>query len=177
MFGFSNSVSKMHNRNRRAVSFLLLAGALNLGGALSLPAHAQEGRLNIQQLGDALTSYGKNTVSNNGQTYYTVTFGKGSWHSNVVISLSPNGNIIWMTVDPAPLPAGKASAAALAELLKKNGDIGPMFFSINGNWLRLSYPVPNHDMDTGKVKAYVEAVVNEVFDTHDLWDSKTLGGY
>jgi hypothetical protein len=176
MFGFSSSVSKLHNRNRRALSLLLVAAALSLGGIFSLPAHAQEGRLNIQQLGDALTSYGKNTVSSNGQTYYTVNFGHGSWHSNVVISLSPNGNIIWMTVDPAQLPS-KASAAALANLLKKNDDIGPMFFSINGDRLRLSYPVSNHDMDTAKVKAYVEAVVNEVVDTHDLWDSQTLGGF
>lgn len=175
MFGFSSSVSKLHNRNRRALSFLLLAGALSLGSVFSLPAHAQEGRLNIQQLGDALTSYGKNTVSNNGQTYYTVNFGHGGWHSNVVISLSPNGNIIWMTVDPAPLPGG-ASAAALTNLLKKNEEIGPMFFSINGNRLRLSYPVPNNGMNAGKVKAYVEAVVNTVVDTHDLWDSKALGG-
>lgn len=168
MFGFSSSVSKLHNRNRRGVSLLLLAGALSLSGIFALPAHAQEGRLNIQQLGDALTSYGKNTVSNNGQTYYLVNFGHGTWHSNVVVSLSPNGSVIWMTVDPTQL-SSKASAAALAGLLKKNTDIGPMFFSINGNDLRLSYPIPNNNMNPGKVKAYVEAVVNEIVDTHDLW--------
>lgn len=168
MFGFSSSVSKLHNRNRRGVSLLLLAGALSLSGVFCLPAHAQEGRLNLQQLGDALTSYGKNTVSNNGQTYYLVNFGHGTWHSNVVVSLSPNGSVIWMTVDPTQL-SSKTSAAALAGLLKKNTDIGPMFFSINGNDLRLSYPIPNNNMNAGKVKAYVEAVVNEVADTHDLW--------
>jgi len=93
----------------------------------------------------------------------------------VILGLSPNGNFIWMTIDPIQLP-NRASAAALATLLKKNQDLGPMFFSINGTWLRLSYPIPNNDMSTAKIKAYLEDLVNTAVNTEPLWDQKTLGG-
>lgn len=167
-------------RTRSAVSLLALGAAVDLilllvmGFTLAAPASAQ-GRLNVQQLGDALTSYGKNTVNNNGHTYYTVMCGHGQWKSSVSISLSPNGNVIWMAIEPIQLPS-RTSPAALESLLKKNVELGPMFFSLDGNWLRLSYPVPNNDMSETKVKAYLEAVVNTAVDTEPLWDPKTLGG-
>lgn len=165
---------------RSAFSLLALGAAVDLvlllvmGFTLAAPASAQ-GRLTMQQLGDALTSYGKNTVNNNGHTYYTVMCGHGQWKSSVSVSLSPNGNVIWMAIEPAELPS-RTSPAALASLLKKNAEIGPMFFSLDGDWLRLSYPVPNNDMSEAKVKAYLEAVVNTAVDTEPLWDPKTLGG-
>lgn len=160
-------------RTRRMLSILALAGALAL--ASGTQAYAQGGRLSIQQLGDSLTSYGKNTVSNNGRTYYTVNCGHGQWKSNVTISMSPNGNFIWMAIEPVEMP-DRASAAALATILKKNVEIGPMFFSIDGRWLRLSYPVPNSDMSNAKVKAYLEELVNTAVGTMPLWDPRTLEG-
>jgi hypothetical protein len=180
MFSFQTSTLKFAQsafhawRLRGMLLIFTLTGALLLGCSSS-PAKAQSGRLSVQQLGDALTSYGKNTVSNNGNTYYTVQCGHGSWKGNVILSLSPNGNFIWMTIDPIQLPS-RASAGALATLLKKNQDLGPMFFSINGTWLRLSYPVPNNDMSTAKIKAYLEDLVNTAVSTEPLWDQKTLGG-
>lgn len=156
------------------LSLLVLATTLGLGFA-STPANAQGGRLNIQQLGDALTAYGKNTVTNNGHTYYTVICGHGQWKSNVTISLSPNGNFIWMAIEPVQLP-DSASAAALAGILKKNVEIGPMYFSIDGHWLRLSSPVPNSEMSQAKVKVYLEDLVNTAVDTMPLWDQRNLGG-
>jgi hypothetical protein len=161
-------------RKRGLVPMLALAGALVLG-CTAPAANAQGGRLNTQQLGDALTSYGKNTVNNNGRTYYTVQCGHGQWKSNVTISLSPNGNVIWMAIEPAQM-SDRASAAELGGILKKNVEIGPMFFSLDGHWLRLSYPIPNNDMSDAKVKAYLEAVVNTAVDTMPLWDEKTAGG-
>lgn len=160
-------------RTRGMLSILALTGALAL--ASGTQAYAQGGRLSIQQLGDALTSYGKNTVSNNGRTYYTVNCGHGQWKSNVTISISPNGNFIWMAIEPVEMP-DRASAGALATILKKNVEIGPMFFSIDGRWLRLSYPVPNSDMSNAKVKAYLEELVNTAVGTMPLWDPRTLGG-
>lgn len=160
---------------RIALSLLVVAASLCLVVGLAPRAEAQSGRLSIQQLGNALNSYGKNTVNDNGKTYYTVNCGNGNWRSSVTISLSPNGNFIWMTIDPTELPA-HLSAPALANLLKKNLDFGPMFFSINGNRVRLSYPIPNSGMDDGKVKAYLEAVVNGAVDTMPLWSPKTLEG-
>jgi len=163
------------SRMRGMLSILTFAVALVLGCATT-PANAQSGRLNIQQLGDALTSYGKNTVTNNGRTYYTVQCGHGQWKSNVIVSLSPNGNFIWMAIEPVQLP-DRASATALATILKKNLEIGPMYFSIDGRWLRLSSPVPNSDMSQAKVKAYLEDLVNTAVDTMPLWDTRSLGGY
>ncbi|MGA7857615.1 MAG: hypothetical protein WCA11_06805 [Terracidiphilus sp.] len=161
-------------RQRGLLSLLVLAAALGLGLATT-PANAQGGRLNIQQLGDELTASGKNTVTNNGHTYYTVICGHGPWKSNVIISLSPNGNFIWMAIEPVQLP-DQASATALANILKKNVEIGPLYFSINGRWLRLSSPIPNSDMSQAKVKTYLEDLVNTAVDTMPLWDPRNLGG-
>jgi hypothetical protein len=171
----SNSASTLNPSRIRGILSILAMALTLLLLSVTTPAHAQSGRLSTQQLGDALTSYGKNTVSQNGRTFYTVQCGKGEWKSSLFISLSPNGNVIWMAIDPVQLPA-RTSAAALTTLLKKNSDLGPMFFSIDGNYLRLSYPVPNDDMSEAKVKAYVEALVNTTVNTMPLWNVKTLSG-
>jgi hypothetical protein len=97
----------------------------------------------------------------------------GSWKSSVLISLSPNGNVIWMTIEPIQI-SDHASSSAFAGILKKNTDIGPSFFSINGRWLRLSKPVPNFDRNQQKVKDHLEDLVNTAVDTMPLWQS--LGG-
>jgi hypothetical protein len=166
------STATVHSpRNRSMLSMLALAVVLLLGFAAT-PAKAQSGRLSIQQLGDALTSYGKNTVTQNGRTFYTVQCGNRNWKSSVYVSLSPNGNVIWMAIDTAQLPR-QTSAATLANMLKKNSDLGPMFFSLDGNWVRLSYPVANADMSEAKVKAYVVALVNTAVDTMPLWNPRT----
>ena len=159
------------SRNLRMFSTLVLAVVLLLGFAV-LPAKAQSGRLTTQQLGDALTSYGKNTVTENGRTFYAVQCGNGNWKSSVYVSLSPNGNVIWMAISTAQL-SSQTSAATLANMLKKNSDLGPMFFSLDGNWVRLSYPVANADMSEAKVKAYLTALVNTAVDTMPLWNPRT----
>jgi hypothetical protein len=162
----------LSSRKRSLLSLVAIAGSLVLASATS-PASAQGG-FNIQQLGDTLTSFGKNTVSNNGQTYYTVACGQqGQWKSNIIISLSPNGKFIWMTLEPAQMSAG-IPATTLTSILK-NTDISPMFFSINGNAFRLSHPIPNDDMSAGKIKAYMEALVDTAVSTRPLWDQGKHG--
>jgi hypothetical protein len=169
------SLSTLYPSRRRGLfSLLALATGLLLASATA-PAKAQGGSFNIQQIGNALTSYGKNTVSDNGRTCYSVECGKGQWKSMVTISLSPNGKVIWMDIEPAQMP-DRTSAAALANLLKKNLELGPMFFSVHGNWLRLSYPVPNSNMSEAKVKAYLTEVVSTAVDTMPLWDRSALEG-
>lgn len=170
-FPGSHSGSRICSSLRRRSSVLLLICAVCVAAGPRL--HAQGSRLTLQQLGDALTDYGKNTVTSNGQTYYSINCGHGSWKSNLIVSLSPNGNVIWMTIDPVKI-SDRASSAALAGLLRKNNDIGPTFFSINGGWLRLSSPVPNSNLNKEKVKAYVEDIVNTAVNTMPLWQS--LGG-
>jgi len=168
MFGFnSGSFKSGSNLLRNALGLTLAVATLSPG------AHAQAGRFNIQQVGDALTSYGKNTVNNNGQTYYSVVCGHDSWKSSVIVSLSPNGNVIWLQLDLVELPS-HVSPAAMANLLKKNTDLGPVFFSISDNWLRISSPLPNNDMSEAKIKGYLERLVNLAVDNHDLWDTKVL---
>jgi len=180
MIAFESTSSKFSastlqpSRRRSLFSLLTLAVGLLLASATA-PANAQAGSFNIQQIGDALTSYGKNTVNNNGRTYYSVQCSKGQWKSNVTISLSPNGRVIWMDIEPAQMP-DRTSASALGNLLKKNLELGPMFFSVDGNWLRLSYPVPNSDMSDAKVKAFLTALISAAVDTMPLWDQRTLGG-
>ncbi len=145
--------------------------------SLTVFAHAQSGRLNIQQLGDALSSYGKNTVNDNGHTYYTVNCGNGNWKSRVVVSLSPSENVVWMTIDPASLPDGRISPQALANLLLKNEEIGPMFFSLDSSRkVRISYPVINNGLTGEKVKGYVKELVDMAVNTMPLWDPATLSG-
>jgi hypothetical protein len=160
---------------RNFASSLALTAAATLALVAAAPAHAQAGRLTVQQLGDTLTSYGKNTVNDNGHTYYTVRCGNGNWKSSVVVSLSPSENVVWLTIDVSTLPQAKISPQALGNLLLKNEDIGPMFFSLNGDRkLRLNYPVANVGLTEAKVKADVKELVDLAVDTMSLWDPNTL---
>jgi hypothetical protein len=138
---------------------------------------AQGGPLTVAQLGDALTPFGKNTTTNNGQTSYSITVPSGKWKINVIISISPNGKVIWMTNSLSPVPdASKVSSAALLNVLKKNRDIGPMFFEIWNGSLVMTYPVPNHDLTAASVKTIVDDFVATVVDNAALWDPATLSG-
>jgi hypothetical protein len=168
--------SNLNRSNRRTPTpngvlraLVLIAMAAILGAS----AQAQPGRFNIQQVGDALTSYGKNTIHDNGNTYYTVQCGHDSWKSSVAVSLSPNGNVIWLALDLAELP-GRVSLTAMANLLKKNTELGPVFFSISGNWLRISSPLANDNMSEAKLKGYLEQLIQLAVDNHNLWDPKSL---
>lgn len=168
--------SNLHDSKTKAFKFLRNGFVLAMAaGILGAASDAQSGRFNIQQVGDVLTSYGKNTVNDNGNTYYTVQCGHDSWKSSVMVSLSPSGNVIWLTIDLVQLPS-RLSTNAMSNLLKKNTDLGPVFFSIGGNSLRISSPLPNSDMSEKKLKAYLEQLVNLAVDNHDLWDTKTLEG-
>jgi len=170
----SISTTASERQYKAFVLSVIIMGVLSFVLCLGTPAHAQSSsRFNIQQIGNALTSYGKNTVNDNGQTYYTVVCGHDSWKSSVIVSLSPNSNIIWLQLDLIEVPA-HVSPAALASLLKKNTDLGPVFFSINGNKLSISSPVPNYDMSEARLKAYIEQLVNLAVNNHNLWDSKVL---
>lgn len=138
---------------------------------------AQGGALTVAQLGDALTPFGKNATTDNGKTTYSVTVPRGKWKINVIISMSPNGQVIWMTNSLSQVPdAGKVSSAALLNVLKKNRDIGPMFFEIWNGSLVMTYPVPNHDLTAASMKAIVDDFVSTVVDNAALWDPATLGG-
>jgi hypothetical protein len=131
----------------------------------------QGGKLTIDQLGDALTSYGKNTVNDNGQVVYSITVPSGKWKINVIISMSPNGNVIWMTNSLTAMPdLHKTSVEAMVNVLKKNRDIGPMFFEITGGSLAMTYPVPNHDLTEASFRTFVDAFVSTVVDNAALWD-------
>lgn len=135
------------------------------------------GSLTVQQLGDALTIYHKNTVDDNGKIYYSLTATKGSLKMEVVLSLSPNGRVIWIASDITPMPApGKTSISATLNLLKKNLEIGPMFFSVNGNSLRLSYPVPNFNQTSESIREYLQGFVSTAMDNAALWDPEALVG-
>lgn len=153
---------------------VIIMGVLSFVLCFGTPGHAQSSsRFDIQQVGNALTSYGKNTVNNNGQTYYTVVCGHDSWKSSVIVSLSPNSNVIWLQLDLVEVPS-HASTAALANLLKKNTDLGPVFFSINGDKLSISSPVPNYNMSEATLKAYLEQLVTLAVNNHNLWDPNIL---
>jgi hypothetical protein len=155
-----------------------IAAVLALIATLSPGAVIDQGEsLTVQQLGDALTIYHKNTVNDNGRIYYSLTATKGRLKMDVVLSLSPNGRVIWIASDITPMPApGKTSISATLNLLKKNREIGPMFFSVNGNSLRLSYPVPNFNQTSESIKAYLQGFVSTAMDNAALWDPKALAG-
>jgi hypothetical protein len=140
-------------------------------------AASQGGGLSVAQLGDALTPYGKNTTNNNGQTSYSISVPSGKWKINVILSISPNGQVIWMTNSLSQVPdASKVSSAALLNVLKKNRDIGPMFFEIWDGSLVMTYPVPNHDLNAASMKTIVDDFVATVVNNASLWDPATLGG-
>jgi hypothetical protein len=151
--------------------------AVVITGLGTNPVAAEGGALNVEQLGDALTPYGKNTMTNNGHTSYSITVPSGKWQINVILSISPSGRVIWMTNNLSQVPdAGKVSSTALLNVLKKNRDIGPMFFQIWDGWLNMTYPVPNHDLNASSMKAIVDNFVSTVVDNAALWDPATLAG-
>jgi hypothetical protein len=160
-----------------AVMTLGLGGAVFVLGEPDNTASPAAGgsSLTIEQIGDALDSYGKNTTTLNGHTEYHLNVHKGKKNVNVTVSLSPSGKVIWMTSSLAPVPeAGKVAPAALLAILKKNTEIGPMFFSIANGSLSISNPVANQDESAGAVAAQVEALISTVLDTEDLWKPQTL---
>ncbi len=179
---------------RRAIVGAVVAAGLCVGTTVAMRASAQDpyatkpqtaaptrsggggGSLNFEQLGAALDSFHKNTVDDNGNKYYTVTADTGKIKFDVTISLSPNGHVIWITSDITPMPKSGASASAMVNLLKKNNDIGPMFFSVNGDSLRISDPVPNVNMNAEVVKADLMDLVNTALDCQTLWSQGALGG-
>ena len=71
--------------------------AVVITGLGTNPVAAEGGALSVEQLGDALTPYGKNTTTTNGHTSYSITVPSGKWQINVILSISPNGRVIWMT--------------------------------------------------------------------------------
>jgi hypothetical protein len=164
---------------------ILITGVMSLGlGTFApithgdAPPAAEAGAtLTIEQIGNALDPYNKNTTSINGHTEYSLTVKRGKWNVNVIVSLSPNGKVIWMTNNLTAVPdVSKASPAALMNVLAKNSEIGPMFFSIAGNSLRISSPVPNYDMTPAKVAGSVDGLVATVAATEDLWSGDALTG-
>jgi hypothetical protein len=171
----NSSISIVSERQYRVfVLSVIIMGVLSFVLCFGTSARAQSSsRFDIRQIGNALNSYGKNTVNDNGQTYYTVTCGHDSWRSSVAVSLSPNSNIIWLQLDLVEVPA-HASPAALANLLKKNADLGPLFFGINGTKINISSPLPNYDMSEAKLKGYLEQLVNTAVNNHNLWDGRIL---
>jgi hypothetical protein len=181
-------------RYPRAFAVIAIAVAMSLGATVvsratqdpyatkpqSAPATRSSGggsSLTLDQLGAALDSFHKNTIDDNGNKYYSVTAAKGDIKFEVLISLSPNGHVIWITSDVTPMPpAGSASATAMFNLLKKNNDIGPIFFSIDGKSLRISSPIPNYNMNAEAVKSDLMDLVNTAVDSQALWNSGALGG-
>ncbi len=132
--------------------------------------------LTIEQIGDALECFNKNSTTINGHTEYGMTIHKGKWDMNVIVSLSPSGRVIWITNGLATIPKnGKVPAAALLNILAKNTEIGPQFFSIANGSLRLSNPVSNFNLTAAGLRAQVEALVATVVETADLWKPETLG--
>jgi len=170
---FRSNVNRSNSRTTVSNGVLIRLTLIATAGILASTAQAQSGGFNIQQVGDALASYGKNTVNDNGNTYYTVLCGHDSWKSSVVVSLSSNGNVIWLALDLVELPS-RVSPTAMSDLLKKNNELGPVFFSISGNWLRISSPLGNNNMSEAKLKGYLEQLVHLAVDNHNLWDPKTL---
>jgi hypothetical protein len=162
--------------------FLASPGGWGMRGMLiraddqaSLPTPA--GQMTIEQVGQALDKYGKNTATDNGQTTFSLTVTRGKWDLNIIVSLSPNHTIIWMTNQLASIAdPTKASPAALVNLLEKNEDIGPMFFGMVGprHSLLLSNPVPNHDLTPAALQDQVEALISNVLDTEPLWRPEVL---
>lgn len=138
---------------------------------------APAGKLTLEQIGQALDKYGKNTLTTNGNTSYSLTVTRGKYDINVIVSLSPNHSVIWMTTQLENIPdTSKAAPDALAKLLDRNVKIGPMFFGMVGpnHTVRLSSPVPNHDLTPQAVQDYVEALVSTVLDTEPLWRADVL---
>jgi hypothetical protein len=179
-FGLTHS-----QRQPRLLALVVVVAILCLGTAIALQANpgnpqqkqptARPGRLSAQQIGDALTSYGKNTQNINGQIQYSVTVSHGKAVLQEKINLSPDGTVIWMTINIEALPdLNKVPATALANLLKKNLEIGPMFFDIQSEIVSLTYPVPNYDMTPALVKAYVETLATTCVDTMPLWDLQSM---
>jgi hypothetical protein len=141
------------------------------------PVASRGGALSVAQLGEALTPYGKNTTTRNGETSYSITVPRGNWKFNIVLNISPNGQVIWMTDYLSPVPdAGKVSSGALLNVLKKNSDIGPAFFEIAHGSLAMTKPVPNWGLDAATMKAIVDNFVSTMVDNAALWDPATLAG-
>ncbi len=140
-------------------------------------AAARGGALTVAHLGEMLTPYDPYTTTENGRVAYSIIVPRDKWNINLIISISANGEVIWMTNRLSQVPyAGKVSSAALLNVLRKNRDIGPMFFEIWDDSLVMSYPVPNRDLSAESMKKIVDDFVTTVVNNAALWDPATLEG-
>jgi hypothetical protein len=142
--------------------------------AVSAPS---AGRLTVDQVGEALTPLGKNSINDNGNQYFTINVKQGQTRLNVVVSLSPNGNIIWITCSVSKIPdPRRAAPEALAYLLAKNSEIGPIFFDIvpQQGMIQMSEPVANSGMTPELLRQYLGEFVETAQKTEPLWRQNVI---
>jgi hypothetical protein len=160
-----------------SVGSIAILQSKRLAPGPKVPVAAQGGALTVGRLGEMLTQYSPYTTTENGRIAYSIIVARDKWNVNLIISISANGEVIWITNRLTQVPyAGKVSSAALLNVLRKNRDIGPMFFEIWDDSLVMSYPVPNRDLTAESLKKIVDDFVTTVVNNASLWDPATLEG-
>lgn len=183
MFSLSSLVRVFRKPAMYVAAFALSAGSVSvlhadeIGSAPSHAAPAVQPGMTLEQIGQALDKYGKNTITTNGVTYYDLNIKRGDWNFKVFVELSHNGQIVYISAPLADIPdPSKASPVALANLLQKNSQLGTMFFELAGknHKLDLDLPMPAAGLTPEMLQDAVEQMLATIEKTHELWRIETL---
>lgn len=111
-----------------------------------------------------------------GIPYYSVKFDRNDWTFVINVSLSTNGQYIWLNSPLAQLPEGTnvVPQEKLTALLQKNFDTGPAYFAYRPASRRIYYliPITNQNVTAKTLRAELDTFCKDIQDTELLWNTK-----
>ena len=143
------------------------------------PAAPKATRLTDDQLKETLDRMGYVYTIDKGDgkvkqpNIYKIKLARDGWNFYLNVSLSMDGNSIWLFAPLKALPsADKVPAERLEKIFAKTNDLQPAFFSLNKNrMLYLNVALVNSDMTAIKLRSEIDLMLSDVKATQEVWDS------
>jgi len=111
-----------------------------------------------------------------GIPYYTLKFDRNDWSFVINVSLSTNGQYIWLNSPLGQLPEGAnvVPQEKFTALMQKNFDNGPAYFAYRPASRRIYYlqPINNVNVTPKTLRAELDAFCKDIVDTEMLWNTK-----
>ena len=134
------------------------------------------GRLSNDDVGGILRQLGytpERRAAADRRDEYKIQVKSGAWQHDIRVSLSANGDGMWIRSPLGPMDPQTAPAGALAVMLAENAHADPAFFSFDRaqRKLWLNRFVVNDGVTPETLRAHIEALVRAVQKTQPYWDA------
>lgn len=133
--------------------------------------------LTDEKLAEMLEGLGyetKQTRTSTGRLTCTFTMTVDAWEFKPSFELSEDKSVLWLVVGLQKLPdPARPPGEILLRLLKEN-EKDTKFFSVSvtTNIIRLSMPIPNHDVTPASLRRCLEQFKRRIGQTEELWNPK-----